>query len=131
MVRVGEAIRETVATSLLSEVADPRINGVTVLRAEVSGDLRNATVFVTVMGTESQQRLSMRALRHAAGYLQAKVAARLQTRFTPVLSFKLDEGVKRSVELSRLIDETREADLANGRSLDEPPPPIGEDDEVS
>lgn len=113
VVRVAEAIRETIATAILHEVADPRVAGVTVLRADVAGDLRNATVYVSIMGTEAKQRLALRALQHAAGFLQSKIAARLQTRYTPHLTFKLDEGVKRSVAISRLIDETLAADRAN------------------
>src|SRR5215210_3505439 len=103
--RIAEAIREVVSSAILFDVADPRVKGITVLRAEVTGDLRNAAVFVTIMGTEAEQKLALRGLRHATGFLQAKVAARLQTRSTPTLSFKLDEGVKKSIEISRLIDE--------------------------
>lgn len=108
--RVAEAIREVVSSSILFEVADPRVKGVTVLRSEVSSDLRNAVIFVSVMGSEADQKLAMRGIRHASGFLQAKVAARLQTRFTPTLSFKLDDGVKKSIEISRLIDEAIAAD---------------------
>jgi ribosome-binding factor A len=127
--RVAEAIREVVSQAILFEVADPRVKGVTVLGAEVTGDLRNATVFVSVMGTEAEQELALRGLRHAAGFLQSRVAARLQTRFTPVLAFKKDEGVKKSVALSRLIDEA----LASDRKPEAPPhppdePPSGDED---
>jgi ribosome-binding factor A len=108
--RIAEAIREVVSTAILFEVADPRVKGITVLRAEVTGDLRHATVFVTVMGTESEQALALRGLHHAAGFLQSRVAARLQTRFTPTLHFKRDEGVKKSIEISRLIDEALASD---------------------
>jgi ribosome-binding factor A len=111
--RIAEAIREVVSTAVLFEVADPRVRGVTVLRAEVTGDLRNATVFVSLMGTETEQQLALRGLRHAAGFLQAKVAARLQTRFTPTLTFKRDEGVKKSIEIGRLIDEAIASDRAS------------------
>jgi ribosome-binding factor A len=108
--RVAEAIREVVSSAILFELADPRIQGITVLRVEVTGDLRHATVYVTVMGTEAQQRLALRGLEHAAGFLQGKVAQRLQTRFTPVLAFKRDDSVKKSIEISRLIDEAVAAD---------------------
>src|SRR5262245_43372479 len=108
--RVAEAIREVVSSAILFEVADPRVKGVTVLRAEVTGDLRNATIHVSVMGTESEQELALRGLKHAAGYLQSKVAARLQTRFTPTLSFKRDDSVKKSIAISRLIDEALASD---------------------
>jgi ribosome-binding factor A len=111
--RLAEAIREVVSSAILFEVADPRVRAVTVLRAELSGDRRNATVYVSVMGTEAEQRLAMHGLRSAAGFLQSRVAARLQTRFTPVLAFKLDDSVKKSVEMSRLIDEALAADRQN------------------
>jgi ribosome-binding factor A len=101
---MAEAIREVVSSAILFEVADPRVKAVTVLHVDVTGDLRNATVHVSIMGTEGEQKLAMRGLQSASGFLQAKVAARLQTRFTPVLSFKKDEGVKKSIEISRLID---------------------------
>src|SRR5262249_40307910 len=95
--RVAEAIREVVATAILHDVADPRVRMVTVIHAEVSSDLRFATVFVSIMGSESDRKRSLRGLEHAAGFLQARVAARLQTRFTPVLSFKYDDSIKKSV----------------------------------
>ena len=108
--RVAEAIREVVSSAILFEVSDPRVTGVTVLRSEVSGDLKNATVFVSIMGTEAEQKLAMRGLESASGFLQAKVAARLQTRTTPHLTFKRDVGIKRSIEMSRIIDEALAAD---------------------
>ena len=117
--RMAEAIREVVATAILFDVADPRVRAVTVLRVEVSPDLRQARVFVSIMGTESERKKALAGLTHATGFLQARVAARLQTRFTPVLGFKLDDSVKRSVELGRLIDEA----VASDRKGDASPPP--------
>src|SRR3954462_13111191 len=96
--RMAEAIREVVSSAILFEVSDPRVRSVTVISVEISGDLRNATVFVSIMGTPDEQTLSMRGLKHAAGFIQARVAARLQTRFTPALSFKKDDSVKKSIE---------------------------------
>ena len=112
--RVAEAIREVVSSAILFEVSDPRVAGITVLRSEVSGDLRSATVFVSIMGTEAEQKLAMKGLQSASGFLQAKVAARLQTRTTPHLSFKQDVGIKRSIEMSKLIDEALAAEKATG-----------------
>ena len=108
--RLAEAIREVVSAAIHFDVADPRVRAVTVLRVEMSGDLRGATVFVTVMGTESEQRLSMKGLTSASGFLQSRVAARLQTKFTPILTFKRDESVKKSVEIGRAIDEAIASD---------------------
>jgi ribosome-binding factor A len=127
--RVAEAIREVVSSAILFEVSDPRVAGVTVLRSEVSGDLRNATVYVSIMGTDSQQDLAMRGLQSASGFLQAKVAARLQTRTTPHLTFKRDVGIKRSIEMSQLIDEALADDRKAGAGAAPPPDPSDEADE--
>jgi ribosome-binding factor A len=111
---MAEAIREVVATAILHEAADPRIHGVTVLSVEVSPDLRQAAVHVSVMGTEREQQLALRGLKHAAGFFQSKVASRLQTRFTPVLDFKLDDSAKKSIAISQLIDQALAADRKAG-----------------
>ncbi|MEW4566367.1 30S ribosome-binding factor RbfA [Tautonia sp. JC769] len=129
--RLNEAVREVVSSAVLFEVADPRVKGVTVLEAEVASDLKHATVFVSVMGDETQQRLALRGLQSASGFLQSRLAARLKTRYTPILRFELDQGVKKSVAMSRLIDETLAADrLARGESP-EAPGPDPDDDEPS
>jgi ribosome-binding factor A len=124
--RVAEAIREVVASAILFEAADPRIRAVTVLSVEVTGDLRQATVYVSVMGSLAEQKLALGGLKHAAGFFQSRVAQRLQTRFTPILRFKLDDSVKKSVEISRLIDEAIASDKKPGPPLLEtclPSPP--------
>ena len=96
--KAAEAIRESVSMTILVGLRDPRVKNVTVLRAEVSGDLRAAKVYVSVMGDAKAQSLTMHGLDSARGFIQAKVADRLQTKNTPVLKFILDQGVKRSAE---------------------------------
>jgi len=91
--------------AILAELKDPRIQDVTVTHVEASGDLRHAKVHVSVMGEEGKQQLSLRGLQHAAGYLQSKVADRLETRYTPRLTFVLDQGVKKSIEVARILRE--------------------------
>jgi ribosome-binding factor A len=105
LARVAEAVREVASETILYELRDPRVKLVTVTRAEVSGDLQHAKVYVSVMGSEKEQKLTLRGLQHAAGFIQSKLAQRLQTRFTPVLQFVLDQGVKKSIEMTRLINE--------------------------
>jgi len=106
LARVSEVVREVASETILFELRDPRVKGVTVTRAEVSGDLQHAKVYVSVMGTPKEQELCMHGLRHAGGFIQSKLARRLQMRFTPVLDFILDQGVKKSIEMTRLINET-------------------------
>src|SRR5919108_3637629 len=93
LARVAEVIREVAAETILFELQDPRVKGVTVTRAEVAADLQHAKVYVSLMGTKKEQDLCLHGLRHAAGYLQSKLADRLQTRYTPTVTFIKDEGV--------------------------------------
>ena len=101
--KAAEAIRESVSMTILVGLRDPRVKNVTVLRAEVSGDLRSAKVYVSVMGDAKTQSLTMHGLESARGFIQSKVADRLQTKNTPVLKFVLDPGVKFSAETSQTL----------------------------
>ena len=105
VLKVAEAVREVVGMAILTELNDPRIVNVTVTRVEVSADLRLAKVYVSVLADEKQQQLSVRGLQNAAGFLQQKVAGRVNTRYTPKLRFVLDKGVKHSAEVSRILGE--------------------------
>jgi len=99
--RTAEAIREVVSMAILAELQDPRVRDVTVTYVEVSGDLRQAKVHVSVMGDENRQNLSLRGLQHAAGFLQSKIAERVDLRYTPRLKFELDQGVKQSIKIAQ------------------------------
>jgi ribosome-binding factor A len=100
---VAEAIREVVSMAILADLKDPRVQDVTVTYVEVSGDLRHAKVHVSVMGGEAKQKLSLRGLQSAAGYLQSRCADRIETRYTPRIEFVLDQGVKKSIEIAQIL----------------------------
>ena len=108
--RVARAILETVSTSILFDLKDPRIQGVTVVRVEVSPDIRAAKVYVSVMGDEQAQTLCMHGLDSARGYLQSQIGGRLKTRYIPILRFVLDDSIKKSAETSRILREIDEMD---------------------
>ncbi len=112
--KVSQAVREVVSTAILFELKDPRVKNVTVIDAEVSADLRSAKIYVSIMGSDKEQALTMRGLNSARGFLQAKIAERLDTRYTPVLHFILDQGVKKSIEASRLIREALQGSESSG-----------------
>ncbi|HUT09700.1 MAG TPA: 30S ribosome-binding factor RbfA [Thermoguttaceae bacterium] len=123
--KAAEAIREVVSMAILSELRDPRVRDVTVTYVEVSGDLRHAKIHVSVMGDQAHQDLSLRGLTSAAGFLQSRVAKRIDLRYTPKLHFVLDQGVKRSIEISRILDEV----LPNHRDADADEPEAAVPDE--
>lgn len=105
VLKAAEAIREVVSMAILTDLRDPRIEGVTVTYVEVSPDMRQATVHVSIMGNDKQQQLCLHGLRNSAGYLQSKISDRIDTRYTPRLRFELDEGVKKSLAISQMLHE--------------------------
>jgi ribosome-binding factor A len=114
--KAAEAIREVVSMAILTEIKDPRVADVTVTRVELSGDMREAKVYVTVMGSETKQQLSLRGLRSAAGFLQQKITDRIDTRYTPRIAFQLDKGEMNASELAHIfakIAAERAADSAS------------------
>ena len=72
--------------------------------------MRSAKVLISVMGDEVKQNLCIRGLANSAGFLQSKIAKRIETRYTPRLSFELDMGVKKSLEVGQIL-----ADIARER----------------
>jgi len=116
VLKAAEAIREVVGTAILTEVRDPRVEGVTVTRVEVSGDMREAKVFVSIMGSEAHQNTCLHGLQHSAGFLQQRVSDRIDTRYTPRLRFELDRGVKNSIAISRILQDVLPSEQSSSPS---------------
>ncbi len=108
LLKAAEAIREVVASSILTELRDPRVRDVTVIGVEVTPDMREAKVKVSVMGDDTQQRLSLRGLQNAAGFLQSKIADRIETRYTPKLQFVLDKGIQHSLLVNEILQKIKD-----------------------
>ena len=104
MRRVNESIKEVLAATL-PDLKDPRIGFVTITGVETSPDLRQARVFVSVLGSEDKRRRSLQGLAAAHGMLQARLARELRMKRTPQLAFEYDETVERGVRMAKLIDE--------------------------
>ena len=104
MRRVNEAVRGVVADGV-RDLKDPRIGLVTVTGVKVTPDLREATVFVSVLGNEKRRRATLAGLASAHGVLQARINRELNLRRTPTLAFAYDDAVERGVRMTVLIDE--------------------------
>ena len=104
MRRVNEALREVLSEGI-AELKDPRIGFVTVTGVETSPDLRQATVFVSVLGSEPKRRATLAGLQSSHGVLQTRVNRELHLKRTPQLTFEYDPTIERGVRLSKLIDE--------------------------
>ncbi|MEC8473652.1 MAG: 30S ribosome-binding factor RbfA [Planctomycetota bacterium] len=115
LLKAGEAIREVVASSILTELRDPRVRDVTVVGVKVSPDMREAKVSVSVMGDEAQQQLSLRGLQNAAGFLQSKIASRIDTRHTPRLQFVIDKGVQHSLLVGEILEKIKQEKASDSK----------------
>jgi ribosome-binding factor A len=118
--KAAEAIREVVSMAILADLRDPRIADVTVTYVELSADMRHAKVHVSVMGDEKKQDLCIHGLQHSAGFLQRKIGQRIDTRYTPKIEFMLDMGVKRSIEITQILDEVLPAEQTALTASDDP-----------
>jgi ribosome-binding factor A len=104
MRRVNEALREVLSEGI-GTLKDPRIGFVTVTGVDTSPDLGQATVYVSVLGSEKKRDATIAGLQSSHGVLQSRVNRELRLKRTPQLTFQYDPTVERGVRLSRLIDE--------------------------
>ena len=106
--RLEDQIRSDLSAMLQREVVDPRLaNGaiISITDVELSTDLRNARVFVSIMGSPEQTREAFAAIRHAAGYLRRSLAQLLSIRHTPELTFELDKSLQHGARVFELLKE--------------------------
>ena len=107
--RVAEAIREEVATFLAEGVKDPRVVGlVTVTGVDLTRDLRNAKVFVSILGSESERAATLDGLASVAGHLRSRIGRALRLRLAPDISFRLDESIARAARIESLLAQIHE-----------------------
>jgi ribosome-binding factor A len=108
MRRVDEAVREVLGDAVTKDLKDPRVGFVTVTEVRTSPDLRQARVFVSVLGTPEEKTATLEGLASAHGILQARVARELRLKRTPTLEFTLDDTAERAAKLEALIEDVTE-----------------------
>ena len=105
MRRVNEAVREVVSARIAEGLRDPRIGFVTVTSVDTSPDLRQARVYVSVLGDPEERDATLAGLESAHGVLQQAVARELRLKHTPTLQFVFDESIERGMRISELLDD--------------------------
>jgi ribosome-binding factor A len=104
MRRVNEALRQVLADAV-EALADPGLGFVTVTAVRATGDLTQATVYISVLGNDRRRQAALNALERARGLLQQRVANELHFKRTPLLNFTYDETTDRALRLTALIDQ--------------------------
>lgn len=105
--RLGDEIREEVARILAAGLKDPRIGFVTITRVDLTGDLRNARVYVGVLGDQGQREKTLAGLRQAAGFIRRELGRRVHVRHIPELDFRYDSGLDATDRVAQLLEETK------------------------
>jgi ribosome-binding factor A len=104
--RLASVIEEVVSELLLREIKDPRVAGMTsITRVEVTADVRQAKIFISVMGDEAARRDTLRALEHAAGFIRSKLGEELTIRHVPAITFQLDRSLEQGDRVLALMAE--------------------------
>lgn len=129
--KVSRVIQQVVSEGIAFKLNDPRVSPLTtVTRVEMTSDLLVARVYVTVPGDSVAESLSLRAIRHASGYLQRMVAKALTMRQCPEVRFEIDETTKDVRRTMELLAENRRNDPSLGSKTDDPDEPLAREPTV-
>lgn len=116
--KVQELMKQEISEIILRELKDPRIGFVTVTSVECTGDLREAKVYVSLMGSEQQVQDSWAGLLSSLGFIRREIGRRIRLRFTPELTFALDKSLDYSAHIQELLLKVQREEQAQhgGRS---------------
>lgn len=104
--RISEEIKKEISRIIREDVKDPRIGQMaSILHAEVSGDLRHAKIYVSVLGDDEEKKSTIAGLHRAAGFIRKNLGRVLTIRYIPELNFILDNSIEYSVDISKKIME--------------------------
>lgn len=106
--RVGEQIKKELSIILQTELKDPRIGFITVTGVDVSNDLSQARVYLSILGSEEEKEETLGALARATGFLRTELGRRIRLRYTPELLFKFDESIDYGSRIEKLIKDLNE-----------------------
>lgn len=105
--RVGEQIKKELSHILQHELKDPRVGFVTVTGVDVTGDLQQATVYISVMGSKDDLEGTLKGLEKAKGFMRTEIGRRIRLRHTPELLFKVDESIEYGNRIEKLLKEVK------------------------
>lgn len=110
--RVAEQIKKEVSQIIQKELKNPNLGFVTVTDVEVTGDLQQATIYVSILGTDREKAESLAALEKSKGYLRREIGQRIRLRKTPELSLAVDGSIEYGSKIEQLLTEISKEDAA-------------------
>ena len=109
--RVAEQIKKELGQMLQQELKDPRIGFVTVTGVDVTNDLSQAKVYLSVLGSEEEKENTLKAIAGASGYIRSEIGRRIRLRHTPELVFKFDESIDYGSRIERLLQQLNDGGM--------------------
>ena len=106
--KLTHLVQRRASEIILLELRDPRLGFVTVTRVKLSGDLRHAVIYYSVVGSDADKSKTAHALEHATGYVQSQIARAMHTRVTPQVRFEYDRGVESSIRVSEILHRLKQ-----------------------
>ncbi|MBE3100801.1 MAG: 30S ribosome-binding factor RbfA [Firmicutes bacterium] len=104
--RISEEIRKEISDIIRTEVKDPRIASMsTIIKAEVTKDLRHAKIYVSVLGSDEEKNSTIEGFKKASGYIRRELGTRMDIHYIPELHFELDTSIEYSIQISKKLDE--------------------------
>ncbi|WP_332690310.1 30S ribosome-binding factor RbfA [Halalkalibacter lacteus] len=103
--RVGEQMKKELSDIIMRELKDPRVSFVTVTGVDVTGDLQQAKVFITVLGSDEQKEATLQALSKARGFIRSEIGKRIRLRKTPEIVFEFDESIEYGNRIETLLSD--------------------------
>ncbi len=103
--RVAEQMKKELGDIIIQKVKDPRIGFVTVTDVEVTGDLQNATIFISVLGKEYEKEETLKGLNKAKGFIRSEVGRRIRLRKVPEIEFEFDESIEYGNKIQTLLTQ--------------------------
>jgi ribosome-binding factor A len=108
--RVAEQMKKELGDIISRKIKDPRVGFVTVTDVEVTGDLQQAKVYISVLGEEKQKHNTLLGLSKAKGFIRSEIGKRIRLRKTPELAFEFDEAVDQGNRIEHLLKELNDSD---------------------
>lgn len=106
--RVGEQMKKELGEIISRKIKDPRVGFVTVTDVEVTGDLQQATIYISVLGSEEEKEDTLKGLTKASGFIRSELGQRIRLRKTPEISFEFDESVEYGNKIEKLLKDIHE-----------------------
>lgn len=105
--RVSEQMKKELGDIILQKVKDPRIGFVTVTDVEVTGDLQNATIYISVLGDDSEKDATLKGLEKAKGFIRTEIGKRIKLRVVPEIEFAFDESIAYGNRIETLLTQVK------------------------